>query len=258
MTKHTKDTHDHFQGKAALHHVVEKRTEAIRSFAEDHGTEIPGHISAMADAAREMALFLTLFTLLLTAIGLQMVPLLLGLGTSAFGYLVWKMGRSAHLGWARLERLHRVIAQEKWEIEHHRAQEREELEALYGAKGFEGKLLDEVVDVLMADQDRLLRVMVEEEMGLNLQVYEHPLKQCVGAGLGALLSALLALIGALLWFPYGLGIGAIVIFIGAGILAAHYQGNRWLPTVIWTLAIALLAVGVALFSLLFLLRLSNG
>ncbi len=250
--------HEHFEGKAALHHVVEKRAEAIRSFAEDHGTEIPGHISAMADAAREMALFLTLITLLTVAFGLRPLPSLLGLGITGFAYLVWKMGRSAHLGWARLERLHRVIAQEKWEIEHHRMQEREELEALYGAKGFEGKLLDEVVDVLMADQDRLLRVMVEEEMGLNLQVYEHPLKQCLGAGIGALAAAILCVGGALLWFPFGLGIGALITFITAGILAAHYQGNRWLPTVIWTLAIGLLSIGIALFSLIFLLGLVHG
>ena len=100
--------------------------------------------------------------------------------------------------------------------------------------------------------------MVEEELGLNLQVYEHPLKQCMGAGIGAIASAILCLGGFVVWFPFGLGIGALIAFIGAGILAAHYQGNRWLPTVIWTLAIGVLTLGIALFSLLFLLRLANG
>ncbi len=99
------------------------------------------------------------------------------------------MGRSAWLGWSRLERLHRILAQEKWEIEHNREQEREELGVLYAAKGFEGKLLEDVLDVLMADGDRLLKVMVEEELGLTLESQVHPLKQGLGAGFECYLPA---------------------------------------------------------------------
>ncbi len=33
----------------------------------------------------------------------------------------------------------------------------------------------------MADDNRLLRVMLEEELGLTLEAYEHPLKQAFGA-----------------------------------------------------------------------------
>ena len=32
----------------------------------------------------------------------------------------------------------------------------------------------------MADGDRLLRVMLEEELGFSLEVYDHPLKQALG------------------------------------------------------------------------------
>ena len=93
------------------------------------------------------------------------------------------------LGWARLERLHRIVEEERYEIENHRQQEREELKELYRAKGFQGKLLDEVVDVLMADGERLLKVMVEEELGLSLQSQEHPLKQGAGSALGAFVAS---------------------------------------------------------------------
>src|SRR6185295_12766345 len=95
-----------------------------------------------------------------------------------------------------------VLEQERWEIEHHRQQERDELKELYRAKGFEGKLLEDVLDVLMADDDRLLKVMLEEEMGLQLAQLDHPMKQGLGAAFGALVSGFLA-VGALILWPAG-------------------------------------------------------
>jgi hypothetical protein len=108
-------------------------------------------------------------------------PLFLMLSLFSFGWAVWKTGRSALLGWGRMERLHRLIEEERWEIQHHRAQERRELGEMYRAKGFDGKLLEEVLDVLMSDDNRLLKVMLEEELGLTLEAYEHPLRQAIGA-----------------------------------------------------------------------------
>ena len=78
----------------------------------------------------------------------------------------------------------RLLEEEKWEIEHNRNQEKVELKVLYRAKGFEGKLLDDVVDVLMADDKRALHIMLKEELGMTLEAYEHPLKQSLGALLG--------------------------------------------------------------------------
>ena len=94
------------------------------------------------------------------------------------------------LGWSRLERLHRVIEEERWEIEHHRPQEREELRALYAAKGLRENSSMRSIEVLMADDNRLFQVMLEEELGLTLEAYEHPLKQAFGAFFGAHCSAL--------------------------------------------------------------------
>ncbi len=73
-----------------------------------------------ADAGKEMAI------VLLDPLGhpspffpLQKTWLLLLIFSA--GWVVWKTARSALLGWARIERLHRVIEEERWEIEHHRA-----------------------------------------------------------------------------------------------------------------------------------------
>ena len=226
---------------------MKEHLKGIAATAESHGTEMPGHISAGADAAKETALALLLLWMTLTLIGAQ--HLWAGLIIFSVAWIVWKMGRSAWLGWSRLERLHRVIEEEKWEIEHHRGQEREELLALYGAKGFDGPLLDEVVDVLMADEDRLLRVMLEEELGLFLHVYEHPLKQASGAGIGALIGIGIALLGLWVWPALGLLVGAFLMIGVAGATAAIYEGNRLLPAVVWNLALAALGTGLGYFTL---------
>lgn len=227
----------HFEDQDALSHVVQKRAEGIVELSESHGTELPGHLAAGADTAIEMALLLFLAWLAFPAL---FWPL-------AAAWVVWKTGRSARLGWARLERLHRVIEQEKYEIEHHRQQEREELTVLYRAKGFEGKLLEEVIDTLMADQDRLLTVMLEEELGLTLRAYEHPLKQAVGALIGGLLST--AVCGIFFWlFPtFGMLIASPLLIGCAAAFGAKTQQNRVIHAIVWTLAVGILAVGVFYF-----------
>jgi vacuolar iron transporter family protein len=165
------------------------------------------------------------------------------------GWLIWKTGRSAWLAWFRLERLHRIVGQEKWEIENHRQQERDELRELYAAKGFEGKLLEDVLDVLMADNDRLLKIMVEEELGLTLASYEHPLKQAAGAAIGVAVATLFCLLLLYLSPMYGLLIGTAIVIALSATLSAHLALNKFIPAMIWNLGIALLAFASVYFLL---------
>jgi vacuolar iron transporter family protein len=237
----------HFKGKDAISHVAEAQARGIISAAEIHGTEIPGHLAAGADAARETALILAGFWLLLVALKVPLATISQLLLLFAGGWLLWKTGRSAWLGWSRLERLHRIVAQEKWEIEHHRDQEREELTALYAAKGFEGKLLTDVIDVLMADGDRLLRVMIEEELGLSLEAYEHPLKQALGAAVGCFTAAVLCLGGLWIYPSRGLLIAAFVVLSAAAALAAYHERNRLIPAIIWNVGLGALFLGFLYF-----------
>jgi len=236
----------HFKGKEAVEHVIEAQAKGIISTVEVHGEETPGHISAFADTARETAVTLLLIWILVTTVAPQQSPLL-AVSLFAIGWTAWKMGRSAWLGWSRLERLHRLVAEEKWEIDHHRDQEREELAALYEAKGFKGKLLEDVMDVLMADDDRLLRVMLEEELGLSLEKQEHPLKQSLRAGLGALFAFGICMIFALLIPTFGMLIGSFCVVGTAAVLSAQYERNRKIPAIIWNLGIMVLAVGCTYF-----------
>lgn len=239
----------HFKGKDALDHVAEAQAKGAVSAAEIHGTELPGHISAAADAARETALALLLFWTLFQFLGITSTQSLMYLAIFSLAWIAWKAGRSGWLAWVRLERLHRIVSQERWEIEHHRHQERDELRVLYAAKGFEGKLLEDVLDVLMADNDRLLRVMVEEELGLTLESHEHPLKQALGAFLGALLATIFCLAGAVIDSTFGILIGALLVIGLSAWVAATHEQNRRIPAVIWNIALAGVAFGICYFLL---------
>lgn len=239
----------HFDGKEAIEHVIQAQAEGIISSSEIHGTEIPGNLSAGSDAARETALFLSLIWLLLLSVSAPSEKITLLLGIVSLGLLFWKTGRSAWLAWFRLERLHRILEQERWEIEHHRQQEREELGALYAAKGFEGKLLEDVLDVLMADNDRLLKIMVEEELGLSLAVYQHPLKQALGAAVGVLAGALICILSFMLWPKFGLILGGVIVITCSAALSASLSQNKVIPSIVWNLSLAVLACSSVYFLL---------
>jgi hypothetical protein len=245
---------DHFRGKSVVEHLKEARTKGFNASHEVHGTELPGHFAAAADAAKETALYALLLWVLAFSLGWPAHTLLYLLIFFTGGLLIWKTGRSATLGYMRMQRLHRLIEEERWEIQHHRNQERQELGEIYRAKGFEGKLLEEVLDVLMSDDNRLLTVMLEEELGLTLETYEHPLKQSLGAFLGVLATALVCLLGFWVVPSFGVPIASALVIASSAGCFARIEKNRVLPALLWNLALALL-VGGALFFLAHAVRL---
>lgn len=243
---------DHFKGKDAHEHIAEKKNEVAN---EIHGDELPGHVGAILEASRDTAaLFMILWTLFwisvsYTSVDLEklLVSMTLIFVIFAAGWLVWKFARSAWTSWAQLERLHRVLKEERYEIENNREQEREELTALYAAKGFKGELLEDVIDVLMADDERLLKIMMEEEMGLNMENLEHPVKVGVGAAIGVAISSIL-LIGSFWLFPaFGLQIMGTIILGVSGIFIAKLQKNEKLNAFIWNTSFGILIWAITYF-----------
>lgn len=241
---------DHFKGKDAVSHIAEVQAKGMLTSSEIHGAETPGSLFAALDAAREMVIACLLIVLLAgTLLPNQLLSFLISFASA---FAVWKFGRAAWLAWSRLERLHRVMAEEKHEIDFNRAQEREELKALYRLKGFQGKLLDDVIDVLMADGDRALRVMLEEELGFRLEENEHPLLQGFGALIGAAFASTLVIVGYYFFGVEAAIFACALVFIFSGCLCSRIDHNKSIPAILWNMGIGLFAYIVAVYCLQFM------
>ena len=204
-------------------------------------------IFAFLDSLRHISLLgLILFTLLSLFAPVQNVngPILF---IFLLGSSIAFAARSAWFGWSQLERLHRNLKQEYYEIQHHRAQEKEELKAMYGLKGFQEPLLSQVVDVLMADDSRLLKVMIEEEMGLSLDSYEHPLRHALASFYGGILATALLFFSFIFLAPIYFIIFSFLIMVTASTIAAFKEKNKLIPAFIWSLGIAGLVFGLIYF-----------
>ncbi len=236
---------EHFHGKTVPEHLFDARKKGMQASAEIQGTEISGQKAAFADALRDSALVMVLIFEVSKHLPYPQSATLLFLVLG--GWVLWKTSRSALLGWARLERLHRLIEEERWEIQHHRPQEREELMEIYQAKGFEGELLTQVLDVLMSDDNRLLEVMLTEELGLSLETYEHPLKQASGAFLGSLTAMISGGILYYLFPSFGVYIAALPLFLIAGAWTAKMEKIRLLPSFLWNFAVFTVSLGFVYF-----------
>jgi vacuolar iron transporter family protein len=230
---------DHFEGKSVLDHLKTARTKGAFANAELHGKDVISPVFAASDGAMETAVIL-FFLSIVFPLNYKMLLIF------SFGFFLWKTARSALLGWGRLERLHRVAKEEMWEIQHNREQEKEELLALYEAKGLKGRLLEETVTVLMAEDNRLLWLMLEEELGLSLENYDHPLRQALWVGCGVFLSAVMFIGGYLFSFWGSCVVAAIIVFITAFIITKE-QKNRVLEGSVWTISSAACVAGIVYF-----------
>lgn len=81
----------------------------------------------------------------------------------------FSMAISNYLG-TRAENQQRALQRqiEIDEIQDHPEGEREEVRQIYAAKGFEGELLEQVVDVITSDSERWVNTMLQDEHGLSL------------------------------------------------------------------------------------------
>lgn len=236
--------HDHFKGNSALEHLKIARGETKLKLRENHAITPSNPLMSFLDNIKESAVIFSLFGLL-SFFSDAITPLLFFL--FCLGFLVWKTARAVFYSWNHLDKLHRVIEEEQYEITHHRAQEKEELIELYKLKGFKGDLLDQVINVLMADDNRLLAVMLEEELGLELEGEEHPIKSGIGAFCGVFIATLCALSGFYFFHLIGLLSLMVPLFIVAAALRAKWEKAHILHATVWALASFFIAAATLYF-----------
>ena len=130
---------------------------------------------------------------------------------------------------AEREELRRLEAVERRHITEEPEGEREEVREIYRKKGFEGELLESVVDVLTSDNDRWVRTMLTEEYGLPLSVRSPAL---------AALSTFSAFFvcGGIPLLPFLLDRGGFVassVLTGAVFFAIGAGKSRWSTSSWW-------------------------
>lgn len=241
----------HFKDDSVQDHIKCKRIEGIAA-SETHGHEPRGPLNVFLSSVKEVSILLLLVWTVLYEVQIPANHVLFILATVAGGWIIWKGCKSAYNAWNHLDYLHRIILQEKNEIENNREEEREELKEMYRSKGLEGKLLDDVIDVFMSDNDRLLKIMLEEEFGLTLGSYDHPLKVGTSACFSTFIAAALLLYSVVLFPLYGLPILAFVLLaVSEGILA-FMHGRKVISSAVWTLAIGAASVGLSHFLIIWI------
>jgi vacuolar iron transporter family protein len=168
------------------------------------------------------------FLMTVSTLAPAQIILLFALGEVAAGGISMALGgylsaRTQH------EVLEQRIATERWEIAHEPDEERAELRAIYRQKGLPDELLERVVGQLTADEERWLRALVHDELGLVESAPVRPAWQQGGLiGLAFVVGGLIPTLAFLLRVPqpqlwaYGL---TAVVAVGLGTLKERYTGT---------------------------------
>ncbi|MGR3951824.1 MAG: VIT1/CCC1 transporter family protein [Chlamydia sp.] len=233
--------YNHFEGKSALEHITSVQADGLETSLEIHGAEAPGTLFSCLDAARETLMLTSFLSILLDFFEHPSSSRCVVMFALISAWSFWKGARATWISWMRLERLHRIAGEERQEIAEHREQEKQELSVLYRAKGLSGSLLAEVVDIFMADEERALRVMLEEEMGLRLNQNAHPLLMGLSAFIGSISMLAVGLVATIFLSQFQMISLCASLSFFLGYIYAYYEKNSAIKAGCWSSAVSITA-----------------
>ncbi|HXB97522.1 MAG TPA: VIT1/CCC1 transporter family protein [bacterium] len=143
------------------------------------------------------------------------------------------MGAVAYTSFkAEKEHYDSELAREKAEIRDVPEREREEIRDIYRKKGFQGELLEKVVEQICSDEAVWLEVMMTEELGLKPLGADGVAKTAFSVGLSCMVGSLVPL-APYFFLPVGQGLwaavacSALVLFVMGFYKAKVTIGNYW-------------------------------
>lgn len=152
------------------------------------------------------------------------------------------------------------LQKEKREIQEIPEMEIQEIRDIYAKKGFEGKLLEDVVKVITSNEKVWLETMMQEELKLNPVEDGRPLSSALLVGISSLIGALIPLLPFLIFYftgfksidfiPLGiysaLIISAITLFI-VGVVKSKITIGKWYKSGTQMVVIGILSALVGFF-----------
>ena len=145
---------------------------------------------------------------------------------------------------------------EYWEVDHLPEKEKEEIREIYADKGFEGELLEKVVDTITANKDRWVDVMMKEELEMS-EESRSPIKMAATTFISFLILGFIPLFIYILdyFVPLGENINLFLVsstlttlvFLGIGFLKSYVTQTNHLRGILETLLLGGIAAILAYF-----------
>ncbi|UZD22522.1 VIT1/CCC1 transporter family protein [Algoriphagus halophytocola] len=143
---------------------------------------------------------------------------------------------------------------ERWEIENLPDTEREEIAEIYRAKGFEGELLEKVVDKITSNKELWVAEMMKDELNL-LEDEKSPFKTGLATFISFIIVGFIPLLVYLWTFFYPMDINVFLwtsvltglAFVVVGVLKSIVNQTSVVKSVAETLALGVLAAVVAFY-----------
>lgn len=144
---------------------------------------------------------------------------------------------------------------EYWEVDHLPETEREEIREIYREKGFEGELLEKVVETITSNRDRWVDVMMKEELEMALPA-QSPIKTALATYVSFIVVGLIPLLAYLVnvirplneasLFLWACG-ATSVAFVVIGYLKSYITQTNRLRSIVETILLGGVAAFVAYF-----------